>query len=107
MKVGTADSSSVSVGNEYTDEFENPDTSDDTHFWRKGLCVCVCLHLPCVKLSCAVVRLIVRSVCALESVRRFTGVSSVARSGWHMCAVLSVTAVILLVLIITVSVSRK
>ncbi|KAI7794652.1 putative asialoglycoprotein receptor 1-like [Triplophysa rosa] len=76
MRVGTEDSSSASVGNEHTDEFENPDTSDDAHFWRK------------------------------EPVRRFTGVSSVARSGWHMCAVFSVTAVMLLVLIITVSVSH-
>lgn len=37
MRVVTSDSGSVSVGNQYTDDLENPDTSDDAEFWRKGV----------------------------------------------------------------------
>jgi len=35
MRVVTSDS--VSAANQYTDEPENPDSSDDTEFWRKGM----------------------------------------------------------------------
>ncbi|XP_055043493.2 asialoglycoprotein receptor 1 [Misgurnus anguillicaudatus] len=55
---------------------DNQDNSDDTQFWQK------------------------------ESVSRFTGASSIGRSAWLLCAAVSLTAVILLVLIITVSVSH-
>lgn len=34
MRAVTSESSS---GNEYTDEFDNPEPSDDTEFWRKGV----------------------------------------------------------------------
>ncbi len=34
MRAVTSESGS---GNEYTDEFENPEPSDDTEFWRKGV----------------------------------------------------------------------
>ncbi|XP_051947378.1 C-type lectin domain family 10 member A [Xyrauchen texanus] len=76
MRVSTSESSSVSMTNEYAGEYDNPDTSDDTQFWRK------------------------------ESPHRFGVVPSIGHSRWILCAVISVTTVILMILIITVSVSH-
>ncbi|KAI2649362.1 asialoglyco receptor 1-like protein [Labeo rohita] len=75
MKAASSDSGSVSVGNEYTDELENPESSDDTEFWRKD-----------------------------SSLRRIGPAPSVGRWRWHVCAVIGGTALILLLLIIAVSV---
>ncbi|XP_073679575.1 C-type lectin domain family 10 member A-like [Garra rufa] len=77
MRAVASDSGSVSVGNEYTDEFENQESSDDTEFWRKE-----------------------------SSVRRIVAVPSVGRGRWQVCAAIGGTALILLLLIITVSVSH-
>ncbi|XP_039508419.1 asialoglycoprotein receptor 1 [Pimephales promelas] len=76
MRVVTSDS--VSAANQYTDEPENPDSSDDTEFWRKD-----------------------------SSVPRFVAAPSTGRWRWRVfAAIISVTALMLLVLIVTVSVSH-
>ncbi|KAK7129498.1 hypothetical protein R3I94_017649 [Phoxinus phoxinus] len=74
MRVVTPD---ISAAQQYTDELENPDTSDDTEFWRKD-----------------------------SSVPRFVAAPSIGRWRWRVCAAISVTALMLLLLIITVSVSH-
>uniref|UniRef100_A0A672PWY4 Asialoglycoprotein receptor 1-like n=2 Tax=Sinocyclocheilus grahami TaxID=75366 RepID=A0A672PWY4_SINGR len=74
MRAVTSESGS---GNEYTDEFENPEARDDSEFWRKE-----------------------------PSVRRIVAAPSVGRWQWQVFIAISVTALILLLLIITVSVSH-
>ncbi|XP_051737171.1 asialoglycoprotein receptor 1 isoform X2 [Ctenopharyngodon idella] len=77
MRVVTSDSGSVSVGNQYTDDLENPDTSDDAEFWRKE-----------------------------SSVPRFVAAPSISRWRWRVYIAVGVTALMMLLLIITVSVSH-
>ncbi|XP_059384568.1 asialoglycoprotein receptor 1 [Carassius carassius] len=72
MKAVTSEGSS---GNEYTDEFENSETSDDTEFWRKE-----------------------------SSVRRIVEAPSGGRWRWQVFAAICIMALALLLLIITVSV---
>ncbi|ROL01469.1 C-type lectin domain family 10 member A [Anabarilius grahami] len=77
MRVVSSDSGSVSVGNQYTDELENPDTSDDAEFWRKE-----------------------------SSVPRFVAAPSIGRWRLRVYVAVGVTALMLLLLIVTVSVSH-